>query len=221
VSSSCCALESKFDASVADADLRRYHRRGPQPTSRRMIALLRARIGATGTLLDIGGGVGVLEHEMVPSTFSSATLVEASPAYLEAARKEAERRGTAERLRFLHGDFAAMAQSLHAADAVAMDRVVCCYPDHRALMSGAIAKARSHIALSYPRDSWPVKVVIATQNLIRRLTGNPFRTYAHPVTELARLLGEGGFTRVGSHRGVVWIVEVYARDATSGGQLAA
>jgi magnesium-protoporphyrin O-methyltransferase len=186
-----------------------------------MVALLRGSAGAAGTLLDIGGGVGVLEHELVPSTFSSATLVEASPAYLEAARKEAERRGTLERLRLVRGDFVELAGTLEPADTVALDRVVCCYPHYRELMTSAIAKARARIALSYPRDSWPVRLVIAAQNLIRRLMGIEFRTHAHPVAELTRLLGEAGFTRAGEHRGMVWIVEVYSRQAARDGRLAA
>src|SRR5438309_5196927 len=39
--------------------------------------------------LDVGGGIGVISKELAGTGVASATIVEASPAYLEVARREA------------------------------------------------------------------------------------------------------------------------------------
>ena len=46
-----------------------------------------------GTLLDVGGGLGILSLELLDAGFSRATVVDASSAYLAAASEEAMQRG--------------------------------------------------------------------------------------------------------------------------------
>ncbi|UCC73007.1 MAG: methyltransferase domain-containing protein [Gemmatimonadota bacterium] len=78
------------------------------------------------TLLDIGGGVGVIQHELLDAGARGATGVEAVPRYLAAARGEAERRGHAERVDLVLGDFVELAGAIEPADMVTLDRVICC-----------------------------------------------------------------------------------------------
>ena len=59
---------------------------------------------------------------------AEGTSADASPAYLAAARTEAESRSYANRMRYVDGDFVEPAGELDAADIVTLDRVVCCYP---------------------------------------------------------------------------------------------
>jgi acetyl-CoA C-acetyltransferase len=47
------------------------------------------------TLLDIGGGVGAIQHALLDAGVEQATDVDASSAYLDATRTEAQRRGLA------------------------------------------------------------------------------------------------------------------------------
>ena len=73
---------------VAGRDLQRYRRRGADATTRLLLTELR-RWPLQGTsILDIGGGIGVIEMELADSGVGSATVVEASPAYFEVARRE-------------------------------------------------------------------------------------------------------------------------------------
>ncbi len=65
------------------------------------------------------------------------TMVEASPSYLKIARREVGSRYGLRPTDFILGDFAAIAGTLHDADVVTLDRVVCCYPDVEALLRGA------------------------------------------------------------------------------------
>ena len=64
------------------------------------------------TFLDIGGGIGAIQHELIDAGVSHATNVDASAPYLDAAREESERRGYAGRVTYLHGDFVELAGSV-------------------------------------------------------------------------------------------------------------
>jgi 2-polyprenyl-3-methyl-5-hydroxy-6-metoxy-1,4-benzoquinol methylase len=84
-----CAAEAQFDHKVAERDLGRYRRRGADATTRLMLAELRRWPLEGRRLLDVGGGIGVISKELAGTGVASATIVEASPAYLEVARREA------------------------------------------------------------------------------------------------------------------------------------
>ena len=94
----CCGHQEAFGEKTAARDLRRYRRRGPRKTTRQLLEALRSQGVEDATVLDIGGGVGVIEHELLESGAMRAEGVDASRAYLRAAREEAERRGHSDRL---------------------------------------------------------------------------------------------------------------------------
>jgi 2-polyprenyl-3-methyl-5-hydroxy-6-metoxy-1,4-benzoquinol methylase len=105
-------MEAFFDKKTAHKEMDRLRRKGPGKTTRILIAALTAE-GIEGmTLLDIGGGVGALQQELLAAGVSSATNVEASTAYAEVAREEAERRGYADRVSYHHGDFIDLAPTV-------------------------------------------------------------------------------------------------------------
>ena len=175
--SSC--YDHAFDDRLAARELRRFRERGPGAASVAIVDALAGR-GADGlTVLDIGGGVGTVHELLLERGAARAVDIDASRPYLEAARSEAERRGVADRVRFINGDFAAMAGELEAADLVALDRVVCCFGDVEALVGQAAARTRRRLALTIPPDWLLVRAVIGLGNAWYRLTRNPYRAYAH------------------------------------------
>jgi magnesium-protoporphyrin O-methyltransferase len=208
----CAAADDHFGAGTARRDLARYRKRGPDPTTRYLLDAIRATNLRGATLLDIGAGVGVIVHELLGGGVARATHVEAAAAYRAAAREEALRRDHADRVRFVGGDFVAVGRELDEADVVTLDRVICCYPDYAALIMRSTAKARRYYAVSYPRDRWPVRVVMALGNLIRRLTRNDFRTFVHPNRAIESVLTGAGVTRVARRDTFVWRCELYARS---------
>src|SRR5262245_26429999 len=144
----CAGIGSVFDRKVAEADLRRYRRRGPDPSTRLILEELR-RQPLDGThLLDVGGGIGVMGLELLATGIAHVVEVDAWPAYLAVAGRQFAERGWAERATLVAGDFATLAQPPEPADVVTLDRVVCCYPDYGALLARAAACARSVLALS-------------------------------------------------------------------------
>lgn len=83
----------QFDQKRAIRDLRDYRKHGPAATTQALIDALVSAGVQQRTLLDIGGGVGAIQYELLNAGAREATSVDVSAAYLDAARSEAERRG--------------------------------------------------------------------------------------------------------------------------------
>lgn len=206
----CASVTRQFDAAVADGDLKRYRRKGPNPTTRLLRdAVLRA--GGGKSLLDIGAGIGALSFELLGAGFSRSLAVDAAPAYVAAAWAEAAARGLGDRLSVLEGDFTRVPDPGEPADAVVMDRVVCCYPDFRPLLERALRSGRRLFAYSYPRDRWYVRLAVGLENLARAVIRNPFRAVVHPVEAMEACITGEGFGRVSRSGTLAWVVDVYVR----------
>jgi magnesium-protoporphyrin O-methyltransferase len=210
----CCGHQEAFGEKTARRDLRRYRRRGPRKTTRQLLEALRERGVRDAAVLDIGGGVGVIEHELLESGAASAEAVDASASYLKVAREEARRRGQDERLAQREGDFVELADRVAPADVVTLDRVICCYPDVEALVSLSAAHARQLYGVVYPRDTALVRLVFRLFNLGMRLRpGCDFQAYVHPTKRVDALVRETGLQRSFYTRSGGWQVAVYVREA--------
>jgi SAM-dependent methyltransferase len=214
----CCSsgdssFDRQFDSRHAAQDLREYREKGPMGTTRALIEALGAGGIAGQTVLDIGGGVGAIHHELLRSGASAAVDVDASRAYISAAREEADRQGHADRVHYLTGDFVALADEVDPADLVALDRVICCYPDVAALVGRSAPLARRRYGLVYPRDSWLGRVGIAVLNTGYRLSRSSFRAYVHRTTEVDAILLSHGLVKVLHSTTLIWQVAVYERVA--------
>jgi SAM-dependent methyltransferase len=214
----CCtpgdsSFDRQFDAHHAAKHLRAYRQKGPVGTTRALIDALAAG-GVDGqTVLDIGGGVGAVHHELLRSGAASAVVVDASRAYVSVAREEAERQGHADRVRYLAGDFVALADEVDPADLVALDRVICCYADMAALVGRSAALARRRYGLVYPRDSWLGRFGTAFMNAGFRLSHSSFRTYIHRTAEVDAILAAHGLVKVLQRTTLVWQLALYERPA--------
>jgi tRNA1(Val) A37 N6-methylase TrmN6 len=214
----CCStevLEQQFGPKVADAELRRYRRWGARRTTRLLLRGLRAHLPPDASLLDVGGGIGALHHELLASGVARAWAVEPSAAFLHAAQAEARRRGHAGRVEFIHADIRAAAATVPDADIVTLDRVVCCDPDYESLLHLALGKARQLFGYSYPRDRVAVRATVALQNAFRRLRRSGFRVFVHPPERMTAIIQTAGFVTAFRARTLVWQVEVYSRRAAA------
>src|SRR4030095_9363754 len=155
----CCsaferAADQQFNEKKATEELKRFRTKGPGPTTRLLQQGLE-HIGAlSGTLLDIGSGIGSLMFGLLERGITHAVAVDASSAYNGVARQEAAPLARADVLRFVNADFVSVALELPAATVVTLDRVVCCYPSYEALLNAALDHAEKCLALSFPRDGW-------------------------------------------------------------------
>lgn len=214
----CCTaggspFDHQFDAGHAARDLRDYRAKGPSSLTRALVAAL-ADGGVDGqTVLEIGAGVGAVHHALLQAGAATAVDVDASRAYVSIAQEEAVRQGHADRVRYLVGDFVALADAVDPADLVALDRVVCCYPDMSALVGRSAPLARRRYGLVYPRDSWLGRIGTQLLNAQLRISRSPFRVYLHRTAEVDAILAAHGFVKRVRQTTLVWQLAVYERPA--------
>jgi magnesium-protoporphyrin O-methyltransferase len=156
--------------------------------------------------------VGALQHALLDRGAARATSAEASPAFQEVARAEAERRGMAGRIAFELGDFVELADRIPPADLVTLDRVICCYPDMPALVGASAAHARAVWGAVFPRERRLTRFAMGALNLVQRLRRNAFRTYVHPTEGVRQALSEKGFALRTHRETVFWQVMVWRRE---------
>jgi len=209
----CCqGVDEMFGERAARHDLRRYRRRGPSKPTRVLLEALRREGVERASVLDVGGGIGAIQLELLDAGVDRVTSVDASAAYLRAAKEEAARRGNADRITYHAGDFVAVADRIEPADVVTLDRVICCYPDMEALVGRSAEHARRLYGVVYPRDAWWIRLGFLGLNLGMRLRRRAFRVHLHRmdlVDAVAR--GRGLTPKLRRRVGPVWQVAVYAR----------
>ena len=196
-------------------NLKLYRAGTPPPTTALLVNALSGYNLADRALLDIGGGIGVIQLELFRKGVTSATSVEASTAYLEAAQAEAAREGVTDKITTIHGNFVALADSVPNADIVTLDRVICCFDEVEKLVSLSASKARWLYGVTYPVDSLFNKISIAIENFTYWLRRNPFRAFIHPTRLVNDLVNRAGLRQVYRHTVFsfpnVWQIVVYER----------
>jgi len=207
----CQGAEKFFDAGVARGELEDYRRNGPAKTTGLLLKAIRGAARPGETLLDIGGGVGAIQHELLADAVQSAVHVDASTAYLGASQEEADKRGHRDRVKYLFGNFVELAPEIEPADIVTLDRVLCCYPDMPALVAASTSHARQLYGVIYPRDTWWMRLGGRVMNVWFWLRRNPFRFFVHPANAVDAAIRASGFAPRFHQNSGVWQVVLYGR----------
>ncbi len=211
----CLAIEDMFSEKRALAELRRYRSHGLGKTSRLLLEGILAEGVSGQTVLDIGGGLGAVHLGLLSAGAREAFDVDASSGYLKVAKQEAERRGVAGHIKYLHGNFVDLAREVGMADVVILDRVICCYDDARSLLEYSAAKARSVLGLVYPIDSVLMKIARDLLNFLLRALRRRFRIFVHSSAQVDAIAGSHGFRKRVYHRQGIWQVVVYTKASYS------
>ncbi len=204
---SCCTptgYGAIFGAKTVERDARRYRRKGLTGSARWLLHTL-IDDGVDGvSVLEVGGGIGGLQLELLKAGAASTANVEIVDSYEATARALITEGGMAGRVERRVADFAQCPEAVPAADIVIMHRVICCYPDPQALITAACARAGDRIAITIPRETWWVKLGFRGMNTCLRLRRIAFRGYVHPPAQMIRLADSCGFHSAHHQRGALW-----------------
>ena len=193
----------------------RYRRRGLDKTAARMVAYLVNRGIDGASVLEIGGGVGDIQLELLGRGASRTTNLELVDAYDTDATELAETAGMRDRITRRQVDIAATPDEVEAHDIVVLHRVVCCYPDYERLLTAAADHAKRLLVFSHPPRNWATRTFTRLQNVVFRLMGRSFQTFAHPPAALVAVAERSGMHSEYTHRGPIWQVVGLARAATA------
>jgi magnesium-protoporphyrin O-methyltransferase len=193
-----------FKPRMARRSLKRYRRKGLDDLERRMVAAASA-VGLEGArVLEIGGGIGTLQAELLDAGAQRGEIIELVPSYEPYAHELAREKGIGERTTFRVADILDDSEAIEPADVVLLNRVVCCSPDGIALAGEAARLARRALVLSFPRDVIWVRAVLRCVNAGLRLTGRSFRAFVHPPEAIVRAAESSGLRLAERDHGPVW-----------------
>ncbi len=164
-------------------------------------------------VLEIGGGIGTLQSELLAAGAAQAEILELVAAWEPYARELARERGLEERTSFRVADILESNEAVEDADVVLLNRVVCCSPDGVALAGRAARLTRRVLVLSFPRDVLWVRAGLRLVNIGMRLMGRSFRVFLHPPSELVSSAEDGGLTLAETGHGRLWAFAALRRES--------
>ena len=180
-----------------------------------LLDLIREQGVEGATVLDIGGGIGVIDQELLRDGASRATLADASHASVLVARQAADAAGLADRMTFVQGDAVRRADEIGVADVVSLDRVICCYRDVESLVRLSAGWAGRLYGIVLPRDRWIVGLAIALESAWFRLARRPYRPYAHSNRVVDALAIAEGLEPLAEAGTFFWRVALFRRPAAT------
>jgi magnesium-protoporphyrin O-methyltransferase len=203
----CCTptgYRAIFGAKAVQRDARRYRRKGLTGSA----GWLRDALSDDGvserSVLEVGGGIGGLQIELLEAGASHATNVEIIDSYEATARSLMSEHGVDDRVERHIADFAVQPEQLPAADIVILHRVICCYPGPDTLTSAACGRAKDRVAITIPREAPWVKLGFVAMNGWLRVRRIAFRGYVHPRAQILDVAATYGFHATHHDRGLLW-----------------
>jgi magnesium-protoporphyrin O-methyltransferase len=170
-------------------------------------------LGVDGaTVLELGGGVGALQLELLRFGAARAVNVELSPEWEAVAVELAREHGAEGQIERRLADAVEDADALAPADVVVMNRVVCCYPDPDALMAVASERATRLLVVSFPRDRPLIRLINALANSWMRLRRIEFRSFVHPERRIEAAAQRHGLSMLSEHCVFAWRAVAFAHD---------
>jgi magnesium-protoporphyrin O-methyltransferase len=205
----CCdprGCDQFFGTRFARRTARRYRKRGLDRPTSQIVRFLHSRGLDGATVLEVGGGIGEIQLELLERGAERTVNLELSPAYEQEAARLAREAGVDERVERRIHDIAVDPAEIAPADIVVLHRVVCCYPDFERLLGAAADHARRVLVFSHPPRNPISRAILAAQNLGFRLARKDFRVFAHPPEAMLAVLERHGLRPVFTHRGLPWQV---------------
>ena len=211
---SCCqcqGIENMFDKKAAKRQLKRYLKKGPSKTTSMLLDAIQKK-GVQGLdFLDIGGGIGAIQYDLIKAGASGGTSIEASSAYIDVVKDEILQNGLVETVSFKHGDFTTMTSDVDSADIVTLDKVICCYDDMSELVGLSSKLARKIYAVNYPRDVWWTKLTLPFLNFYPIIKGSSFRVFIHPTKKVEEIIFRNGLKRNYYATTLIWQVAIFTK----------
>jgi len=204
---SCCraaSCEEMFKVRGARKSLERYRRKGLDGLDR--LVLARAVAGGVegADVLEIGGGIGAIQAELLGAGARYGEVVELVSAWEPFAAELAHEKGFESRSVFRVADVLEDPQAAHPADVVVLNRVVCCSPDGVELTRSAARLTRRTLVLSFPRRALWLRVGIGVMNAFFALIGRSFRIFLHRREALVAAAADVGLEVENAGRTFAW-----------------
>jgi len=202
-----------FKPKVARKTLRRYRKKGLDETERGMVSAISARELEGARILEIGGGIGTIQAELLEAGAGRGEIIELVAAYGPYAQELAREKGLEDRTSFRVADILEHPETVSPADVVVLNRVVCCSPEGVKLTGVAARVAERVLVISFPRDRFWVRPVMRLMNGTLWFMRRSFRVFVHPRDSLVTAAEAEGLRLADSGHSLVWEFASFRRAA--------
>ena len=165
------------------------------------------------TVLEVGGGVGAIQLELLQAGASHTVNVELSPAYEPYAAELLHSHGLDGRADRRVLDFADRAESWGRRTSSCCIGSCAATPTTRRSSAHAADHARDQLLLTFPRDAWWMRVGLGTINRLQRLRRKAFRVYLHAPAAILDVASSHGLELATRERGAIWELVSLQRSA--------
>ena len=200
-----------FNRKEAMRKVRSYRKRGLDPMATSMFTYLKSRDVSGLSILEVGGGIGAFQLELLKAGAANAINIELSGGYEEAAHALAKERGVEDRITRHQGDFVERAGEFGSVDIVVMNKVVCCYPWMERMMDAAVGRSGRYLALAVPREKWWTKLWFGFGNRYMAIRRCKFRGFVHSPTAIESVATEAGLRVCHRDNNLFWQALVLER----------
>lgn len=204
-----------FSPRQAHRTLERYRKRGLGALEQEMVAAASADGLERARILEIGGGIGAIQTELVRAGADRGEVVELVGAYEPYVKELASESGLESRTSFRVHDVLESTEGVEPAEIVVLNRVVCCSPEGVRLTAVAAGLTRQTLLLSFPRERLGVTTALGLLNVGLRLLGRSFRVFVHRRESLVAAAESEGLRPAETGRGFAWEFVALRRDADS------
>ncbi len=205
--SDCCTpkgYRKVFNEKSACKEAKNYRRKGLDATSRSIVDLLRNRGIGGRTVLEVGGGIGAVQIELLKAGAAKAVSVELTPTYEAVAAELISEAGLEHQVERRLMDFAENGQQVEPADIVVLNRVICCYPDMAKLAGVAADHARDVLVMTFPKETWWIRLVLSVANLGFRVARREFQVFVHSPKQIVATSERHGLRETINRSGFFW-----------------
>ena len=210
----CCnvnGLNQVFNKSRATKESRKYLRKGLDRRAAMVVGCLTDEGVSEASILEIGCGVGSLHMELLKQGAGRAIGVDVSQSYVEAAAGLSRTLGFQDATQYHMGNFVDLEEDIPSADIVVLDRVICCYPDMRELVTASTRHTQRIYVLTYPRRTWWMRVGAWTFNFVLTAMRREFRFFLHHPKEIEAAIEDAQFSLIQSAKQGPWEMAAYRR----------
>jgi hypothetical protein len=212
--SDCCSPKGYrwiFSEQKAESDAKRYRHKGLDATSRRIVDTIKRQPLQGRTLLEVGGGVGDVQIELLKAGVASAVSIELTPTYEVAAWTLLREAGLEDRVERKVMDFAVANGAVRRAEIVILNRVICCYPDMTHLAAAAADHTKELLVMSFPKNRWWIRLGLDAVNAAMRLTRREFQVFLHSPDRIVATAEQRGLKAAWNEAGFVWQIVAMRR----------
>ena len=195
----CCAgptpegYDDVFNNRYASQLARQYRRRGLTAPAQSIVDYAVSKGIEGATVLEIGGGIGDIQLELLKHGAARTTNIELSGSYESEANRLIQQAGFESRMQRILGiDLATNPTVLPPFDVVILHRVVCCYPDYELLLTAAATHAQRMMVFSHPPYNWFTRFGTKLMNAGLGIVRSTCRAFSHDPKAMVTVLQRHG-----------------------------